>query len=441
MSRIAVVGMGYVGLPTAAGLAALGHDVIGCDFNQIKVDKLNAGVSTIHEIGLDELLFKSRASGRLTFVSSAPLAVKDAEFIFVCVPTPQCADGSVDLSHINAVVDEIGPYLRTASVLLTKSTVPIGTSRQITRRLARPDVTVVSNPEFLREGTAVEDFLRAERVVVGADAAATSRAVGRLYARTDAPIISVSPESAEFAKYAANAFLAMKLSFVNEISAMCEAFGADVGEVVAAVGADSRIGIGFLQPGPGWGGSCLPKDSAALLQAARSVHLEPSLLRETIRDNERQFARIVDKVCRAVGGSLSGRTLTVWGLTFKAGTDDLRMSPSLEIANLLIARGASIRAFDPMVARDGPSLGAGITLCSDVYTACEGSSAILVLTEWPQFAEIDLHRAATLMVSRAVIDARRIIDPAKAIAAGFLLDRIGSGLIEEKGAGIKEDAA
>jgi UDPglucose 6-dehydrogenase len=441
MSRIAVVGVGYVGLPTAACLAALGHEVIGTDVDQNKVDKLNAGVSTMHEIGLDELLLDARISGRLAFASSARFAVENAEFTFLCLPTPQCLDGSVDLRHILTVVDEIGPHLMTGSVLITKSTVPIGTSRLLTKRLGRPDVTVVSNPEFLREGAAVQDFLGADRVVVGADDAEASRSVARLYAGTDAPVITVSPESAEIAKYAANAFLATKLSFVNEISAMCEELGADAGEVFAAVGADSRIGAGFLEPGPGWGGSCLPKDSAALLYAARSVDLEPTLLQETIRANERQFVRIADKVCRAVGGSLGERTVTILGLTFKAGSDDLRMSPSLAIANLLIARGASIRAFDPTVMGDVPNLRKEITLCPDAYSACERSSAILVLTEWPQFAEIDLHRAATHMVRRAIVDARRVIDPAKATAAGFSLDRIGSGSSEERCAGMKGEAA
>ncbi|MCU1363879.1 MAG: nucleotide sugar dehydrogenase [Acidimicrobiaceae bacterium] len=441
MSRVAVVGVGYVGLPTAACLAALGHTVVGCDVDQIKVDKLNAGVSTMHEVGLDDLLHGARADGRLAFICSAPLAVMGAEFTFLCLPTPPCSDGSVDLSHILAVVDEIGPHLMAGSVLITKSTVPIGTSRLLAKRLNRSDVIVVSNPEFLREGAAVEDFLRAERVVVGADSAEASQSVGRLYAGTDAPVISVSPESAEIAKYAANAFLATKLSFVNEISAMCEELGADAGEVFAAVGADSRIGAGFLEPGPGWGGSCLPKDSAALLHAARSVELEPTLLRETIQANEQQFVRIADKVCRAVGGSLPGRILTIWGLTFKAGSDDLRMSPSLKIADLLIAAGASIRAFDPTLDGQAASLGADITLCPDAYSACEGSSAILVLTEWPQFGDLDLHRAATQMVWRAVVDARRVIDPAKAAAAGFTLDRIGSGAAEERGAGVKVAAA
>jgi UDPglucose 6-dehydrogenase len=441
MSRIAVVGVGYVGLPTAACLAALGHKVIGSDVDQNRVDQLNAGVSTMHEVGLDDLLHDARSTGRLAFISSAPLAVMGAEFTFLCLPTPPCPDGSVDLSHILAVVDEISPHLLAGSVLITKSTVPIGTSRLLAKRLGRHDVTVVSNPEFLREGAAVDDFLRAERVVVGADDAEASRSVGRLYAGTDAPVISVSPESAEIAKYAANAFLATKLSFVNEISAMCEELGADAGEVFAAVGADSRIGAGFLEPGPGWGGSCLPKDSAALLHAARSVEFEPTLLRETIKANEQQFVRIADKVCRAVGGSLRGRTLTIWGLTFKAGSDDLRMSPSLKIADLLIAAGASIRAFDPTLGADETSLGADITLCEDAYSACQGSSAILVLTEWPQFADIDLHRAATQMVWRAVVDARRVIDPAKAAAAGFTLDRIGSGSTEDRCRGVKVVAA
>lgn len=441
MSRIAVVGVGYVGLPTAACLAALGHEVVGSDADQNKIDRLNVGVSTVHESGLDELLDDARTAGRLTFTSSAPCAVEEAEFTFLCLPTPQCSDGSADLSQILAVVDEISPYLKAGSVLVTKSTVPIGTSRRLAKRLGRPDVTVVSNPEFLREGTAVQDFFRADRVVVGADNVEACRAVARLYAGTNAPIVTVSPESAEIAKYAANAFLATKLSFVNEISAMCEELGADAGEVFAAVGADSRIGAGFLQPGPGWGGSCLSKDTAALLYAARSVDLEPTILQQTIRANERQFVRIADKVCRAVGGSLSERILTIWGLTFKAGSDDLRKSPSLEIANLLIAKGASIRAFDPTVRGDGPSLGPLITLCPDAYSACDGSSAILVLTEWPQFVEIDLHRAATQMVRRAIVDARRVIDPARAAAAGFTLDRIGSGITEERCAGRKGAAA
>ncbi|MEA3216237.1 MAG: UDPglucose 6-dehydrogenase, partial [Acidimicrobiia bacterium] len=349
MGKIAVIGTGYVGLTTGACFAHLGHEVICADIDVEKVARLNRGEIPIHEPGLDRVVEEGRASGRLTFVVGAAKAARTSEFAYLCVPTPEGPDGSADLSYIEAAAREIGPVLPAEAVVVNKSTVPVGSTRVVERALGRSDVFVVSNPEFLREGNAVSDFLQPDRVVIGADDQSAAVRVAALYVGVPAPLMVTDPASAETIKYACNAFLATKLSFVNAVAAICEAVGADVNDVILGMGYDKRIGHEFLRPGPGWGGSCFPKDTKALIHIAENHGYAFRLLRGVVEVNDEQFARTAEKVVRMVGGSIDGVKIAAWGLTFKARTDDLRMSPSLEVIGRLLARGARVRAHDPAI--------------------------------------------------------------------------------------------
>src|SRR4051794_30285588 len=328
MTRLAIVGTGYVGLTTGACFAHLGHEVVCADVDPDKVAQLSAGEIPIVEHGLDRIVEEGLRSGRLTFVLGAANAVKDCEIAFLCVPTPQADDGSADLSYIDAAAREISAHLPYESVVVNKSTVPVGSAKVVERVLDRPDVKVVSNPEFLREGSAVQDFLKPDRIVVGSTDQAAAIKVSSLYLGVAAPVIVTDPASAETIKYAANAFLATKLSFVNAVAAICEGVGADVNDVVLGLGYDRRIGQDFLRPGPGWGGSCFPKDTRALLKIADDAGYSFDLLQGVVAVNDEQFDRVTEKIVEAVGGDPAGRTIGVWGLTFKARTDDLRESPS-----------------------------------------------------------------------------------------------------------------
>jgi UDPglucose 6-dehydrogenase len=421
MSRIAVVGTGYVGLTTGACLAKLGHDVVCGDVDEDKVKELNKGQIPIVEAGLEQLVQDGLKFGNLRFVVGAARAVDGAEFIYLCVPTPQGADGSADLSFIQTAAREIAPVLDEGAVVVNKSTVPVGSTKVVEAVLGRPDVSVVSNPEFLREGSAVHDFMNPDRIVVGAEDRAAAARVASLYLGVATPFIVTDPASAETIKYAANAFLATKISFVNAIAAVCEAVGADVADVVLGIGSDKRIGHDFLKPGPGWGGSCFPKDSRALVRIAEDGGYDFDLLRGVISVNDQQRSRIVDKVTRACGGSLDGATIAVWGLTFKARTDDLRDSPALAIVDELHERGAVIRAFDPTVKAELP----GIETCLDAYETCEGADVVVVLTEWDDFRWIDPDRVADLVLSRQVVDARNLLERAAWQRAGFIYQGVG----------------
>ena len=421
MSRIAVVGTGYVGLTTGACLAKLGHDVVCGDVDEDKVMELNKGQIPIVEAGLEQLVQDGLKSGNLRFVVGAAEAVEAAEFIYLCVPTPQGADGSADLSFIQAAAREIAPILDEGAVVVNKSTVPVGSTKVVEAVLGRPDVAVVSNPEFLREGSAVHDFMHPDRIVVGAEDRAAAARVASLYLGVAAPFIVTDPASAETIKYAANAFLATKISFVNAIAAVCEAVGADVADVVLGIGSDKRIGHDFLKPGPGWGGSCFPKDSSALVRIAEDGGYDFDLLRGVISVNDQQRARILDKITRACGGSLEEATIAVWGLTFKARTDDLRDSPALAIVDQLRESGAVVKAFDPTVKAELP----GMEICLDAYETCEGADVVAVLTEWDDFRWIDPDRVAELMSSRQVVDARNLLERAAWQRAGFTYQGVG----------------
>lgn len=389
--RIAVVGTGYVGLTTGACLASLGHHVVCADVDADKVKRLAKGEVDILEPGLPELVSEGLASGRLGFVLGAGAAVVDAEVVFLCLPTPMGVGGVADLSAVESVVDECRSLLPRGCVVVNKSTVPVGTAERTAELLDRADVAVVSNPEFLREGTAVADFLSPDRIVVGGERPDAAELVAALYVRLRAPTVLTDAASAELVKYSANAFLAMKLSYVNAVAELCERVGADIGDVIEGMGHDRRIGTAFLSPGPGWGGSCLPKDTHALLQVADSADFEFRLLRATIDTNTRQRQRMVDKVRLAVTGkrtgSLSRKRIALLGLTFKAGTDDLRDSPALAVAALLRQAGADLVGYDPAVPA-GTEVG-GVDVVADAYAAAESACAVVVLTEWPEFRALD----------------------------------------------------
>lgn len=421
MSKIAVIGTGYVGLTTGACFAQLGHEVVCADIDERKIAMLNAGQIPILEPGLDEIVKDAVDEGRLRFVLGAAAAASDCEFAYLCVPTPQGDDGSADLSYVEAAAREIAPVLPSQAVVVNKSTVPVGSTHVVERAMQRPDVSVVSNPEFLREGSAVHDFMNPDRIVIGTEDRSAAMRVASLFMGVSAPLIVTDPASAETIKYAANSFLATKISFVNAIAAVCEAVGADVNDVVLGMGSDPRIGDRFLQPGPGWGGSCFPKDTRALVRIAEDAGYQFDLLKGVIEVNDEQFERIADKVEQRAGGSIEGVTVAVLGLTFKANTDDLRDSPALEVAARLQARGAVLRAFDPAV----HSPVNGIDVHDSAYTAAEGASVAVLLTEWDEFRWLDWEKMAQQMQTARMVDARNLLDPATMRRRGFEYEGLG----------------
>ena len=421
-NQIAVVGAGYVGLTTAAGFAEMGFTVTCADIDPQKIEDLRAGRIPIHEDGIAELIKANVDAGRLKFVVGAASSVVDQDFVFICVPTPELPDGSADMSFVHAVATEIGPVLKSGAIVVNKSTVPIGSLRQVERSLDRSDVSVASNPEFLREGSAVMDFLNPDRIVVGADDPEVATRVAALYRSIQAPVLLTDPVSSETIKYAANSFLATKLSFVNALAAVCEAVGADIDEVVLGLGYDTRVGHGFLKPGPGWGGSCFPKDTEALIRTAEAAGYDFALLRGVIEVNREQFERIVDKIERALDGPIAGARIAALGLTFKAGTDDLRQSPALEIITRLLKKEAIVTAYDPVIS-DSPI--PGLTLAADLFSACADSDVVVVLTEWDEFRLMDLDRLASIVARRSVVDTRNVLDRAALLRLNFAYEGVG----------------
>jgi UDPglucose 6-dehydrogenase len=422
MAKLSVIGAGYVGLTTAACFAHLGHDVTCADIDPAKVALLSSGRIPIHEAELERIVQEQLRAGRLRFVVGAGNGVAEAEFVYLCVPTPQGLDGSADLTFIEAAAQEISPVISRDTVVVNKSTVPVGSTLLVERALGRPDVKVVSNPEFLREGSAVSDFLNPDRVVIGSDDQAAATRVAALYLGVRSPILITDASSAETIKYASNAFLATKLSFVNAVAAVCEAVGADVSDVMLGIGYDHRIGHDFLKPGPGWGGSCFPKDTRAMLRIAEDAGYDFAFLRGVIAVNDEQFERVVAKIASAVGGELSGARVGVLGLTFKAGTDDLRDSPALEVTRRLIERGAIVRAYDPTV--DTAPLD-GLDIADDPYAACENAAVVAVLTEWDEFRWLDFDKLADAMETRNIVDTRNILDRGVVARRGFNYQGIG----------------
>lgn len=430
-ARLVIVGTGYVGLTTGACFAHLGHHVVCADIDEAKVAKLRAGQIPIVEAGLAELVHEGVASGRLSFVVGAANAVTGADAVFLCVPTPQGEDGGADLHYVEDASAEIAAALEPGTLVVNKSTVPVGSTRVVEAVLRRDDVFVLSNPEFLREGTAVHDFLHPDRVVIGCDDREAGHRLATLYDRVRARVIVTDPASAETIKYAANGFLAMKISFINAVAAMCEDVGATIDDVVDGIGSDNRIGSAFLRPGPGWGGSCFPKDSHALVKIAADHGYEFALMRGVIAVNDEQRRRMVAKVRAAAGvgpaADLGGVVIAVLGLTFKGGTDDRRDSPSVAIIQELLHAGATVRAHDPTVpARSELAEMPGLHVVADPYEAATEADVLVIGTDWPEYGQIDLDRVGTLMRGkRAVVDTRNMLEPCDVRSRGLYYDGVG----------------
>lgn len=429
MSDVTVIGAGYVGLTTAACLARLGHDVRCADVDAERVARLAKGEIPILEEGMAALVAEGLATRRLQFVVGAQAAARDAEFVFLCVGTPADADGAADLSAVEAVAHEIAPLLVPGAVVVTKSTVPVGTTRRVARWLSEAgavtDVQVASNPEFLREGSAVRDFLQPNRIVIGCDDPTVAVRISELYRTIPAPMVVTDAASAEMIKQASNAFLATKISFINAVANVCEAVNADVRDVALGMGYDDRIGSDFLSPGPGFGGACLPKDTAALLQTAQEFGYDFSLLRGVLDVNDRQRDHIVDLVRTMVGGALAGRRVGVLGLTFKANTDDLRDSPSLAIAAALVDAGADVLAYDPVAGEAAAARVPGLRVVTDPYEAVADAEVVALLTEWNEFRWLDYARVAATTAAPRIVDARNLLDPAAMRRLGFTYRGVG----------------
>ena len=424
MAKIAVLGTGYVGLTTGACLASLGHQVVCADIDANKVAQLQNGKITIFEDGLNELVADGIKSKNLSFVVGAVLAVNDSEFVFLCLPTPESLDGSADISIIQTVTKEISAHLRPDSIIVNKSTLPVGSVQVVENCINRSDVFVVSNPEFLREGSAVKDFLKPDRVVIGSFNKSAAEKVAMIYKSICKKILITDPASAETIKYAANAFLAARLSFVNALAAVCEVVGANVSDVVDGLGSDSRIGTQFLQPGPGWGGSCFPKDTKALLKIAQDNGYDFELLAGVISANESQFDRIAACITTDVKAVSITPVVAVWGLTFKSGTDDLRESPSLKIIDRLISSGVTIQAYDPTQV-DSVHNSKQVKYTTSALAACDGADLLAVFTEWEEFAKIDPRIVANKLRNSAVFDGRNMLDKKLWVTAGFTYKGVG----------------
>ncbi|UEM01996.1 UDP-glucose/GDP-mannose dehydrogenase family protein [Skermanella rosea] len=431
--RIAMIGTGYVGLVSGACFSEFGVNVVCVDKDAGKIDRLNRGEIPIYEPGLDDLVAKNVKAGRLSFSLDLAGSVADADAVFIAVGTPsRRGDGHADLSYVYAAAEEIARGINDYTVIVTKSTVPVGTGREVARiiRKTRPDVDfgVASNPEFLREGSAIGDFLRPDRVVIGTDsdrARAVMRALYRPLYLIETPIVMTSLETAELIKYAANTFLATKITFINEIADLCEKVGADVHDVAKGIGLDGRIGKKFLHPGPGYGGSCFPKDTLALVRTAQDYG-SPLRIVETVVDiNTRRKQSMADRIVEACGGDVDGKTIAVLGVTFKPNTDDMRDSPSLDIVPALQEKGAVIRAFDPAGRHEAEKLLPGVQWCGDAYETLEGASAVALLTEWNEFRVLDLKRVRELMKTPVMVDLRNVYNPDDMEMAGFAYTCVG----------------
>jgi UDPglucose 6-dehydrogenase len=421
MAKIAIIGTGYVGLASAVGFAHLGHDVVGIDIDKAKIAKLSSGQSPIFEKDIEVFLKKSLKKKKIAFTSDYS-KVAGSQFVFLCLPTPQLDDGAADVSFILESTKMLSRHLKKSSTVVIKSTVPVNTWKLVKENINREDVSVVSNPEFLREGTALQDFFKPDRIVVGCTDEVKATEVARLYKAKKAKVVFTDNTSAEIIKYASNSFLAIKLSFVNEIAAYAESTDANALEVLNAMGLDKRIGKDFLKPGPGWGGMCFPKDVSALKESAREKNVPIPLLDAALESNLKAHARIVDKCKKALGGSLKDKKISVWGLSFKANTDDTRFSPAISVTELLLAEGAQIKAFDPIV-KSVENL--SIEVSDDVKKNVTGADAIVLLTEWQEFKEIDPKKISDLMNQKIIIDSRNLLHKNKWEKAGFVF--IGNG--------------
>ncbi|MBM3559887.1 MAG: UDP-glucose/GDP-mannose dehydrogenase family protein [Alphaproteobacteria bacterium] len=431
--NIAMIGAGYVGLVSGACFSEFGWNVTCVDNDRGRIARLLGGEMPIYEPGLDRLIATNVAAGRLSFTSDLAPAVAAADVVFIAVGTPsRRGDGHADLSYVYGAAREIAVALDGYTVVVTKSTVPVGTGREVARiiREVRPDAEfdIASNPEFLREGSAIEDFMRPDRVVVGTDSPRARELLADLYRPLflrDTPIVGTSLESAEIIKYAANCFLATKITFINQFADLCERVGANVQDVAKGIGLDGRIGIKFLHAGPGYGGSCFPKDTQALAESARQLGAPVGIVEEVVRANAARKLAMADKVIAACGGTVAGKTIAVLGVTFKPNTDDMRDAPSLVILPQLIAAGARIRAFDPAGMKEAAHLIAGVEWCRDAYDTMAGADALVVLTEWNAFRGLDVERVKSLLRAPLVIDLRNVYHPADMAAAGFRYVSVG----------------
>jgi UDPglucose 6-dehydrogenase len=434
--NICIIGTGYVGLVTGACFAEFGVQVVCADHDAEKIAALEAGRIPIYEPGLEDLVRRNLREGRLTFTTDTARAVSQSLVVFIAVQTPMATDGTTDLSAVEAVAREIGRALDGYKVIVTKSTVPVGTSYKVRdwigEELASQDRShrfhVASNPEFLREGAAIGDFMRPDRVVIGADddeAIAIMRDLYRPLYLIETPFIITNIATAELTKYAANAFLATKISFINEMANLCERIGGDVHAIARGIGLDRRIGTKFLHPGPGFGGSCFPKDSRSALRFAEQLGERLEIVDSVLRVNERQRLRMVDKIAAALDDEVRGKTVAVLGLSFKPETDDMRDAPSVDIVRRLLELGASVRAYDPVAMRNAAALLPEITLCKSAYETCEGADVLVIVTEWNQFRMLDLDRVRSLLRRPAVVDLRNIYEPLSMRKAGFRYECVG----------------
>jgi UDPglucose 6-dehydrogenase len=436
--RIAMIGTGYVGLVSGACFADFGHRVCCVDKDAAKIDGLNAGKMPIWEPGLEALVKSNAERGRLTFTTDLSSAVENAEAVFIAVGTPaRRGDGHADLTFVFDAVREVAKVIKPGTVVVTKSTVPVGTGdriEEILREEGIDEVSVASNPEFLREGAAIADFKHPDRIIVGAEDGRAQEALKEIYRPlflNRAPILFTGRRTAELTKYAANAFLAVKISFINEIADLCEAVDADVQDVARGIGLDNRIGPKFLHAGPGYGGSCFPKDTLALLQTAEKAGVDQRIVRTTVEVNDDRKSRMVERVERALGGDLKGKRVGVLGLAFKPNTDDMREAPSIPLINLLVERGAEVSAFDPVAREQAEKVFNAIEFADDAYAAAAGADALVIVTEWDEFRALDLDKIAASLRGRILVDLRNVYDRDEAEEAGLAYFGIGRGRIEQ----------
>jgi len=430
--RVGVIGSGYVGLVTAACLAETGNDVVCADIDASKIERLRQNDIPIYEPGLEELVRHNQAQGRLSFTTDVPEAVRHGRVVFIAVGTPPREDGSADLGHVLAVAEVIGQHLNEPKVVVTKSTVPVGTATRvraaITARTDRP-FSICSNPEFLKQGAAVEDFMKPDRVIIGVEDDEAREIMEELYGpymRTGNRLLVLDIASAAVTKYAANAMLAARISFMNQVAELCERVGADVTNVRLGIAADRRIGPAFLFPGPGYGGSCFPKDVKALIRTALDSGMHPDLFAAVEAVNERQKTMLFQKVASRLGPDLSGRTVGVWGLAFKAGTDDMRESPAIPLVRSLLEAGATVRAHDPQAVEAARRIFADrITYCDDPYACAEGASALVIVTEWLMYRTPDFDRIRQAMDRPLLVDGRNLYSPQRVRRYGFEYDSVG----------------
>ena len=432
--KVAVVGTGYVGLVVGACLAETGNDVVGADLDAAKIEGLRQNRLPIYEPGLEPLVVRNQRDGRLRFTTDVGGAIEASEVVFIAVGTPPDEDGSADLTHVLAVATTIGQHMNRPKLVVTKSTVPVGTARKVRAEISKhtkASFHVCANPEFLKEGAAVEDFMKPDRVVVGVDSPEAAQLIGDLYApfvRTGNPIIFMDLASAEMTKYAANAMLATRISFMNQIARLCDAVSADVTLVRKGIGTDRRIGPAFLFPGPGYGGSCFPKDVKALIHTGQECGVPLDILEAVESANEKQKRVLFEKLARRFddGGGLRGVTIAIWGLAFKAETDDVRESPALVLAELLLEAGARVQAHDPAaIATARRELGDRITYASTAYEALEGAAALAIVTEWLEYRNPDFERIKGLLSRPLIVDGRNLYDPQRLARLGFVYDSIG----------------